>query len=143
MQVVTATTTSTATINSTTFTDTNLSATITPTLASSKILVLTTQAVRSVRTAADTGGGIQLLRGATAIYTFGGRNGLAVDVSVASNPTNIRAISTITYLDSPATTSATTYKTQGRVDDPAGNQSNLIFQTDSIPGSIILLEIGA
>ena len=141
LQVVTATTTSAATISTTTFTDTNLSASITPTSATSKILILSTQAVWSTRTAADTGGGIQLLRGSSAIYSFGGRNGLAVDVST-SNPINIRAISTITYLDSPATTSSTTYKTQGKVGD-AGGTSQLNFQTDSIPGSMILLEIGA
>ena len=141
LQVVSATTTSTATINSTTFTDSNLTATITPTLSTSKILVLTTQSVRSIRSAADTAGNIRLVRDSTAIYTFDNRNGLAFDIQ-SSNITNIRLITSITYLDSPATTSATTYKIQGNVAEAVGN-SELIFQNNSIPGSIILLEIGA
>jgi hypothetical protein len=141
LQVVTATNTTQTTLNTTTFTDTNLTATITPTLSTSKILVLTTQSVRSKRGAADTAGDIRLMRGGTAIYTFDGRNGLAFDVASGAS-TNIRVITTITYLDSPATTSATTYKTQGAVSEAAGT-SELIFQNNSIPGSIILLEIGA
>ena len=49
---------------------------------------------------------------------------------------------TITYLDSPATTSATTYKTQFNVQDTADSGS-VTAQGSSQTASIILLEIGA
>jgi hypothetical protein len=100
------------TTTSTSYVDvTGMSVTITPTSASNKILVLTGLALSA-------GGGrgyAQLLRGATDI---------AISTGFAtSNQTSATAISdfmsqyvSIAYLDSPATTSATTYKFQLKAD---------------------------
>jgi hypothetical protein len=46
------------------------------------------------------------------------------------------------YLDEPATTSSTTYKTQGNVLSTA-NSGQAIFQQDSAISGITLIEIGA
>jgi hypothetical protein len=46
----------------------------------------------------------------------------------------------VSHLDSPATTSATTYKTQASVVNAAITST---FQNSSNPSSIILMEIGA
>jgi hypothetical protein len=46
------------------------------------------------------------------------------------------------YYDSPATTSATTYKIQAKVDTTA-NSGTSTWQPSSNPSTITLLEIGA
>jgi hypothetical protein len=46
------------------------------------------------------------------------------------------------YLDSPATTSATTYKVQAKIDTTA-NSASIRFQYLSNVSQIILMEIGA
>ncbi len=48
----------------------------------------------------------------------------------------------ISYLDSPATTSATTYKTQGKPETTA-NSSTLVAQYNNTTATMILMEIGA
>ena len=107
VQIVTATTNTQTTNATTTYADTTLTATITPTSASNKVLVFVSQ-----NGVAKTGGAalsysIQLLRGSTAI-TFPSYVG-----GVATGATDVYGFSVSTaYLDSPATTSATTYKTQ-------------------------------
>jgi hypothetical protein len=49
---------------------------------------------------------------------------------------------TISYLDSPSTTSAITYKTQGAVRYTA-NSGNVVFQPNTSTSTMILMEIGA
>jgi hypothetical protein len=137
LQVVTATTSTDTTIASTTFTDTGLSATITPSSTSSRILVLVTQFASTTRSANDQGGYARLDRNGTVIYadnggefTVGGASSLAFGFSFA-----------FSYVDSPATTSARTYKTQGKV-GTTNNSGQIVFNSTSL-GSIVLMEIGA
>jgi hypothetical protein len=111
-QVVTASTATTTTTTSTSYVDaTGLSVTITPTSASSKILILTSCVFQSYSGASGTGvGGLyQLVRGATAIA-----NGDFLWLSSSGSVSNfiMDSPSSISYVDSPATTSATTYKIQ-------------------------------
>ena len=133
---------STATTNSTqTYADTGLSATITPTLSTSKILVLINQKMYVARTAAQAGAAVRLLRGATTIFSpdTGNNNSLYTRATGAT----IMELSVgvgIQYLDSPATTSATTYKTQQRGYDTG--TTTTAQEGDSI-SSITLMEIGA
>jgi hypothetical protein len=87
----------------TTYADTGLSVSITPTSSSSKILVLVTQT--DVQSPSVAGVKLQLLRGASSILVFGGYIG-------DNGSTNVSASASAVYLDSPATTSSTTYKTQ-------------------------------
>jgi hypothetical protein len=141
LQVVSATTTTSVNIASATYTDTGLTATITPTLATSKILVLTTQQFTLYQSATNASayGSIQLLRGASAIYTNSIEALVSNNVAAGQTAVNYSGIVSIHYLDSPATTSATTYKTQGN----RQTAGYINFQTDSSMGTIILMEIGA
>jgi hypothetical protein len=146
LQVVQATSTTATNIASTSFTDTNLSATITPTLATSKILVMFTQTAR-VRITSEqaTGAGYQLLRGATVVFKPAGSGWEALYLQ--DNGANTKVLGGIisgTYLDDPNTTSATTYKTQSRLLQTAGSAS-VDFQenTTNTVATMILMEIGA
>ena len=107
LQIVTGSTSTSTTSSSDTFIDTTLTATITPTSASNNILVVVTH-VECNKSAAAAANRIKmrLVRGATTIQTF------ATDFLFTNSLlANFGAIGT-QFLDSPATTSATTYKTQ-------------------------------
>jgi hypothetical protein len=143
LQVVQAQTTTATTIASTSFTDTSLSATITPSLATSKVLVMFTQQVRVARTSVDQAGGYQLLRGATSILNLGngGYESIGIDTGNSSS-VQLRGIISGSYLDSPATTSATTYKTQFKC-YTTNNSGQATINENSAPGTMLLVEIGA
>lgn len=110
VQVVSTSKTDTFTSTSTSFTDiTGLSVSITPTSATSKVLVMITLQ-GSQATTSD--GMFRLLRDATALSvgTAGTtQNGFA---QVSFDYRNSMFSCALTFLDSPATTSATTYKVQ-------------------------------
>lgn len=137
LQVVQATTTTATTVTGTTFADTGLSASITPSLSTSKVLVIVTQSFNSYKQGGNYGGA-KILRGATTIYD-GDSGGKAQFIG----NTNDRLIITtsLMYLDSPATTSATTYKTQVANESATGTIT--CQNGGSIPGIMILMEIGA
>jgi hypothetical protein len=138
LQVVNATS-ATQTSNSTsTYADTTLTATITPTLATSKVLVLVNQAGGSRGNQDDQNSlMVRLLRGATEIVPdFVGKAG----ANMGANYTWMGGVGNTNFLDSPATTSATTYKTQFR---NGRNGAVVTVQTDSATSTITLLEIGA
>lgn len=127
---------STAVSNSTTtYADTGLTATITPTSSSSKILVIVSQSCYKSAGSASNGVNLKLFRGATDL-------GLIVWVQGYSGTTiDNYSVATIQYLDSPATTSATTYKTQFA---NLGNASLVSVQADgSGVSTITLMEIAA
>jgi len=148
LQVVQGTTTTATTVASTSFTDTTLTATITPSSASSKVLIIFSQSAAWGRGAEAQGASVQLLRGATVVYSQdgngGGFNSDYAEVGTLSNPKGWSRYfyANGTYLDSPATTSATTYKTQGRCVDTA-NSGNARFQPNDGRSTITLMEIGA
>ena len=135
LQVVQATySTSTATAL-TTFVDTGLTATITPSASSSKILVLVTQAgIYKTETDSNNDVSVRLFRGATALMTqTGGYTNTSSRLQLGPFAFN--------YLDSPSTTSATTYKTQFAAGFAAANSANV--QANNNMSTIILMEIGA
>ena len=112
LQVVQTTKTDTFTTSSASFTDlTGMSVSITPSSASNKILVLA-----KVSVGTDNGtnrAGVKLLRSSTGIFigdTSSSRTPASSAVSSA-NDDDIEDIS-IVFLDSPSTTSSTTYKIQ-------------------------------
>ena len=142
LQVVSATTTTTTTITSTSYTDTGLSASITPSSATSKILILTQQPGRSTRANTDLPvASLRLMRASTEIQQLD-----AINFAFAqTSDTRLTSATSMAYLDSPNTTSATTYKTQGRV-STTGDSASFILQPSTgvtSTSSIILLEIGA
>ncbi len=137
LQVVNTTYGTVATTASSTYQDTGLSLSITPSSASSKVLVLVHQnGCQKSGTAAGIRMSLRLLRGATVIHTPG-------ELFLFTNTANDMYGTTISasYLDEPATTSATTYKTQFRSDTAAGDVH--VQANNQHTSSITLLEIGA
>jgi hypothetical protein len=131
LQTTYATTTSSS---STTYADSGLTGTITPSASGSKVMVIVSIPIK--KSASNSANGIQLniVRGATQIVEIGHINlytGTAIDGI---------AIATYNYLDSPATTSATTYKVQFK-------NFNASAAVEVCPGdktaTMILMEIGA
>jgi hypothetical protein len=155
LQVVSTTltsTTSTSSASTSTFADLGLSATITPSSSSSKIMVMV-----AMTTSASTGiVHTQLVRGATPLSI-----GDAAGTNRVRSSQSCRAVSTyyilgnlpyiVNFLDSPATTSATTYKIQGTL----GSTYSGTIYLNRVPSdadfdycprstsSITLIEIGA
>jgi hypothetical protein len=135
LQVVNASTSTNTVNNTNVYADTTLTASITPTSASSKILVLVNQAGLYKTGSLDSGVRLQLLRDSTSLIEFAigaGYTGTTTD--------NIPNAATTSYLDSPNTTSSVTYKTQFRNGVNAGGvrvQANSAFST------ITLMEVAA
>lgn len=145
LQVVSTTYATEVSISSATYTDSGLSLSITPTSATSKIMVLTSQPAVIGRDTVQAGGAVRLLRGSTTVYDPTGANfheSFQIQGSGNSSYSYLGVLYSISYLDSPATTSSTTYKTQGRV-QTAANFPLLNFQDNGATSSMILLEIGA
>ena len=142
LQVVTATTvTDTGALATTSFQDTGLSGSITPSATGSKVLVIINQTLQCHRSGDnDQQGHVNIMRGSSQIY----ENFFAVDeVSGDFGP----AMKTIIFLDSPSTTSATTYKTQIKANTTSNSGSvranqQLSGSNESF-SSIHLVEIGA
>ena len=134
LQVVQATYATQVNVSTSTPTDTGLTGTITPSATTSKILVIVTQNGVGKDTGA-TDAWINLLRDATTISEFGkviGNSGNA--------GTNVPGSASVAYLDSPATTSATTYKTQIY---SGANIAKAFAQAGNAMSTITLMEIGA
>jgi hypothetical protein len=135
LQVVNVVYSTQANAASSTFIDTGLSATITPTSATSKILVFAINNGVYKGAAANIYAEFKLVRGATDIVPYvESRAGFN---SSASNANGIGSVA-VTYLDSPATTSATTYKTMFNA-----SGSNIAVQNVDCSSTITLMEIGA
>jgi hypothetical protein len=137
LQVVSATSTTETVIASTSYTDTTITASITPTLATSKIFVIANFSVFTTRTATEQLGFAKLLRGATSLFD-GEVNRINV---TGATKVELGLSGGLSYLDSPATTSSTTYKIQGKCDSTA-NSGSVTYQKNSTPSTITLLEIG-
>lgn len=136
-QIVTA---SLATLTSTTsssYVDTGLTATITPSSTGSKIIVIYASAKMTVNGSATNMTAInaytKLLRGATAVS----ESLHGFDLFAASNYKTPYIPFTITSIDSPSSTSALTYKVQYK-----GSATQEVVIADSTaPATIILMEI--
>jgi hypothetical protein len=113
LQVVSTTKTDAFTTTSASLTDiTGLSVSITPRSTSSKILVLASFGARNATTVIDK---FQLVRDSTAIAVSTGgstTNGTWVSVTAQGGGDQLNHMIAINHLDSPATTSSTTYKVQ-------------------------------
>lgn len=129
LQVVQGTLSTTPTTNSTTFVTTGLSATITPKSSTNKILIIANGSYYSTSTSYTY---YTIYRGSTNLEINSTR-GFA-EANFAANTGGIMAVS---YLDSPATTSATTYTIYTR-------QGALVyFPVDGSTAAITLMEIAA
>lgn len=121
------------------WTDINLSASITPSSTSSKILIT---AHLVYYTVSGAGLGARILRGSTAIYDPSPA-GATGPYLTFSNGNNVYGTLNFSYIDSPSTTSSTTYKIQGQKYD--SSNAYLPYNGDSggagAKMSIILMEI--
>jgi len=142
LQVVNGTTSTDTTIASTTFTDTTLTATITPKFATSKILILISQQYNVNRTNVENGQGIQIVRNGSSIFAPDSSYGGGYIFAGGTTSIVIAAREFLQYLDSPASTSALTYKTQGKTDNTA-NGGQVRYQVGGTTSVITLLEIAA
>ena len=131
LQVVNATYSTEVSSSSSTYSDTGLTATITPKFSSSKILVLVSQV--GLQKSNNEGIRLRLVRGSTTIVQME----TAAAYTNTTTQNRVGGTST-TYLDSPATTSATTYKTQFGTAD---NTASATLQAGNTTSTITLLEI--
>ena len=132
LQVVQGTTTSQTGVSSTTYITTGITATITPSAATSKILVMWSSTWAK---AGATAGGLNYKLKRTSTYlTYA--DGMGYDFSTNGMQGQVMQ----NYLDSPATTSATTYTVDFA--NFSGTVTNYT-QVNSSTGTITLMEIGA
>lgn len=127
IQVVQGLTSTETNVTTNSYTDTTLSASITPSSTSSKILIMVSQNVHVSNNTNNVYGGIRLLRGTTSIYTPSQNDGNG-PFHFGVSSTSLYGLIAIHYLDSPSTTSATTYKTQGAI---YFNDDQITFQKSS------------
>jgi hypothetical protein len=139
LQVVAGNTSTSVDNSSTTFADTGLSVTITPSSATSKVLVLVNHS--AVVKFGGTSGGpymrLRLLRNSSEILIF------EKQILFNASTQEANAASSASYLDSPATTSAVTYKTQFANAGAIVNGGTVRVQTDSSTATIVAMEIAA
>jgi hypothetical protein len=120
LQVVSTVKSDTFSTTSTSYTDvTGMSVTITPSSTNSKILVLGDYAIACFQPGGTTYFYVQLVRASTAIY-LGDTAGSRSRVHFGGNNKNGVDRTSLVFLDSPATTSATTYKLQVKKKDWTG-----------------------
>ena len=132
LQVITGSTATADSSTSGTYADTGLTAAITPSSTSSKILVIVNQQ-GCQKYSTNTGLGLKLFRGSTELVKFEGQFG----INQGTNEFNAGG-NGVTHLDSPSTTSATTYKTQFNNRNGAGGVG---VQADGATSTITLMEI--
>jgi len=135
LQVVSATTTTFVSSTTTTYVDTSLTATITPTLSTSKILVLVAQNGLG-KISNNTSQALRLVRGATEISALS-------NLGDTDSTGTVNCSASFAYLDSPATTSATTYKTQTNSEANSSMVYAQNYNSVVTMSTIVLMEIGA
>lgn len=133
-QVVQGTYATEVSSSSSTYADTNLSATITPSATASKILVMF--AMSGGKDSGNSANQAQyaIVRGSTVVWATGGGNYTGTALTLYSMFNGV-------YLDSPSTTSATTYKIQFK--NNQGNFGNVYANGGNATSTLILMEVGA
>lgn len=122
----------------TTMADAGLSASITPTSTSSKVLVIIAAQLSS-STASSVEGQVDLYRGSTLLETY---ERAAMHTDPGGQAIHVGGNKSFVYLDSPSTTSSTTYKIQVGLSTGSGRiRFNDYASTDASASSITLMEI--
>jgi hypothetical protein len=135
LQVVTSSFASQVSTTSTSYTDTGLTATITPINSNSKILVVVDYSSMMQADNSATGG-LQIVRNSTALSSVTRAGYFNVNANVAG-----ASRGSFSYIDSPATTSATTYKVQYARLSSAGTSYAFYFCINNDVSNITLMEI--
>jgi hypothetical protein len=135
LQVVNATTNSSVSTTGTTYVTTGFSASITPQFSTSKILVMLRVPIAIV-TANGEAVKLQVWRGGSSIFTIAPYAMFIQGSTISQN----NAYTCVDYLDSPATTSSTSYTIYFA---SANNLGSIYFCGNNNPATITLLEIAA
>jgi hypothetical protein len=150
IQVVHQKYTTTNTISTTTLTDTGVTADITPTSTSNKILIQASIPVQGFRSSNEAGGGFVCLRDSTTIYEEVSATGNVrfgqYFAAIGTTTTNWYSTIPFTILDSPASTSTLTYKFQASAHNTANGGFIKINASSSASGGeshLILMEVVA
>jgi hypothetical protein len=135
LQVVSATTTTITNSSSQTYADiTDITATITPQSATNKILIVYMTSINKSSGNSSSCVGIRFVRGATTLATWPFSLFTGTAVELIGPFTGV-------WLDSPNTTSATTYKAQ--IANGNISAASVGAQTINQPGTFILMEVSA
>ena len=134
LQVVNATSSTAVNTTSSTFVDSNLTVTITPTSVSNRVMIMVSSPFKATYAGNSCLGIVRLYRGATALTAD--ITNVAVNQGSGTETEHETQFNMI-YIDSPATTSATTYKIQMR---SSGGRA-IISQSGNSIGSIIAMEV--
>ena len=137
LQVVNATSNTSANITNSSYQTTGLTATITPSSTSSKILVSFSAAMYN--NVNNSHAIASVFRGTTSGTNLGNDNG-GFSSSYAANTTSKNVV-TGTVLDTPATTSATTYTVAMKTDGATSGSVSTYINVNSEVSTITLMEI--
>ena len=138
-QVVQGSTATIVNVTSSSFTDTGLTATITPTATTSKVMIHVTQMLSSDRDNEDCWSRLRLVRDGSGLSGLEWSK-LEWDEAGGVGAVKAGGLTTFCYLDSPATTSAVVYKLQGSI-GASGNNATARFQMGSESSFIQLIEV--
>jgi hypothetical protein len=133
LQVVSFSTTTSASSSTNAKVTTGITASITPSSASSKVLVLSSAMFQKSAANAASRVSLSITRGVTDIF-------ISENITYNNTATETFGAWAATYLDSPATTSSTTYTVNFA---NAANVASVSVNPSGSTGSIVLLEIGA
>lgn len=134
MQIVSATTSTEQSSSSSTYADaTSLSVSITPQATTSKIMIVYMTMVNKNSASGSNECKIQFLRGATSVAAW---PNVAYTGTLSNNFVPFTGI----WIDSPSTTSATTYKVQFA---NGQNAALVSIQANNTPGTLMVMEISA
>tara|TARA_E500000081_G_scaffold126131_1_gene133131 strand:+ start:1895 stop:2677 length:783 start_codon:yes stop_codon:yes gene_type:complete len=146
LQVVSVVDDTDVTVNNQTYTDTGLTANITPISTSSKVLVMVIHAVLISSGAGSTFGGIKLLRGSTDIFNPNSSNSTG-PFAIGNNLYSSNYLfSPMQFLDSPNSTAQQSYKTQCRDYNTTGaSYIRINYPGSSVTGKSVmtLMEVSA
>ena len=135
LQVVNATYSTSTSTASASYTDLGLSASITPSSATNKILVFVS--INAIYKNGHNGSvAVNIVRDSTQITQMA-VNGLSYTADTSADQTAC----SMNYLDSPATTSSTTYKIQFK--NGAGSGGSVVINDSSASSALTLMEIAA
>jgi len=144
LQVVEGSTTTPVTIATTTLTSIGLSASITPTDATSKVLVVTMTQFVHTRSTDNVLRGYRLNRAGSPLITYDAAAGNPFRKLLAGGASSFEDYNrdVYVYLDSPATTSAITYDVDANIHSTSSSQTSE-YQNNNNPSKIYLLEVSA
>ena len=139
LQVVMGTSTSQNTYtSSTTWTDSYLNATITPSATSSKVLILIDVCIMTYRSGSgDVGTGLKIERNSNVAFTT--PNDYGIYYYLSNSGFNIGVRHSLNYLDSPNSTSSLTYTLYGKNYSQGASR----FQDGGNPSHMVLMEVAA